>query len=131
MSISIDKHLGTHANAVMLRGKRAEILANNLANADTPGFKAQDLDFRQVLAGVGSTDRVVLDTRNAGHIAASDDTGSGQLRYRVPAQASLDGNTVEKEAENARFADNAIRYQASLEFLGRRIGGLIRTLRDE
>ena len=113
---------GIHEQALTMRARRNEVLANNIANADTPGFKARDLDFRQVLSEQGSKARLIrTDPR---HIALRTGAAGGELKYRLPMQPSLDGNTVEPDVEQAAFAENAIQYQASLMFLSGRISGL-------
>jgi len=142
----IDNFLATHANALQLRARRTQVLASNIANADTPGYKARDLAFAEVLhdvKGVGGTpaassDRLkpsgsgnALHTTNSRHISTSSASTNAPLMYRQPEQASLDGNTVDKDLEQARFAENTVRYQASLEFINSRVSGLIRTLRSE
>ncbi len=132
--MSSSKIFGVHASALELRARRAELLANNLANADTPNFKARDVDFRHVLnaqQGVGS---VTLERTAPGHIGGGERIGGFEdvtLKYRVPSQPSLDGNTVDEQVEKGEFAANAVRYMASLQFLEKRISGLIRTLREE
>ena len=140
----IDKFLATHANALQLRAKRTQVLASYIANADTPNYKARDLAFAEVLhdvkgagAAQGSgTNRLKLEggalhTTNGRHISAGASSGNAPLMYREPQQASLDGNTVDKDLEQARFAENTVRYQASLQFINSRVRGLIRTLRSE
>jgi flagellar basal-body rod protein FlgB len=131
MAISIDSALGIHADALRLRERRTEILAANLANADTPGFKARDLDFDSVLAGQGSG--ASLATTDPRHIGsqASGMPASAPLLYRVPSQSSLDGNTVDPHREKAAFAENSARYQATLMILGSRISGLMTAIRGE
>jgi len=125
MSINIDSALGIHAEALRLRERRTEVLASNLANADTPGFKAQDLDFKAVLANeTGGGLR--LASTHARHLPAAT-PGSGaapELLYRVPTQSSLDGNTVDPHLEKAAFSDNAMRYQTTLMLLGSKVSGL-------
>lgn len=134
MRFDLDSHFGVHAQALKARGRRTEVIASNLANADTPGYKARDVDFKSALAQAdasGSNARV-LKTTQPGHIGAgnrSGDAASAQLLYRVPLQPSQDGNTVDTQREQAAFAENAIRYQASLEFLGGRIRGLINAIK--
>jgi flagellar basal-body rod protein FlgB len=131
MTISIDSALGVHADALRLREQRTEILAANLANADTPGFKARDLDFGSVLAGQGGG--VSLDATDPGHITPGD-TGmpaAVDLLYRLPTQSSLDGNTVDPHLEKAAFAENAVRYQSTLMILGSRIRGLMTAIRGD
>lgn len=142
----IDKFLATHADALQLRARRTQVLASNIANADTPGYKARDLAFAEVLhdvKGTGSSAATsgnrlklsasndALHTTNSRHISTAPSTGHALLMYRQPEQASLDGNTVDKDLEQARFAENTVRYQASLEFINSRVSGLIRTLRSE
>lgn len=142
----IDNFLATHANALQLRARRTQVLASNIANADTPGYKARDLAFAEVLhdvKGVGGTTAASssrlklsstgneLHTTNSRHISTSSVSNNAPLMYRQPQQASLDGNTVDKDLEQARFAENTVRYQASLEFINSRVSGLIRTLRSE
>lgn len=128
MSSNIDV-LGIHTQALALRARRAEILATNLANADTPGYQARDLDFAAVLAGQGNEG--ALRTTDLRHLGGADPDFDFALRYREPLQASLDHNTVDVQAERAAFVDNAMRYQASLTFLNGRIRGLISALRGD
>ena len=114
---------GVHEQALTLRAHRTEVLATNLANVDTPGFKARDFDFSTVLTGAAAGRSQGLEATNARHIR----TGSAQrpeLAYRNPFQPSRDGNTVEADLEFARFAENSIAYQATLRFLSGRISTL-------
>jgi flagellar basal-body rod protein FlgB len=128
MAINFDKALGIHEQALQLRQKRNEVLAANIANADTPGYKAQDLDFRALLSqsvGNGDQPQLALKVTNAGHQRIGGaDALSASLKYRMPYQPSSDGNTVETHVEQAEFADNAMRYQATLQFLGSRLSGM-------
>jgi len=124
----IDTHFGLAPDALAIRARRFELLTANLANADTPGYKARDLDFGAALArerdGVGALTRT--------HDTHLQPGGSAHtVQYRVPAQASLDGNTVETAQEQAAFMDNAIRYQASLNFLDGRVKSILLALRGE
>ncbi len=120
-----DKVFGIHERALLLRGERVGVLAANLANADTPNYKARDLDFASVLAGEQPGGTLPLATTRAGHLPAVETSpGGGELKYRIPFQNSLDGNTVEAPVEQAQFAQNAVRYQASLAFINRKISGL-------
>jgi flagellar basal-body rod protein FlgB len=120
-----DNIFGIHEQALLLHGQRISILANNLANADTPNFKARDIDFAAVL---GSTDEqlpLTVSVTHAAHITPLDnELPSGELKYRNPYQASLDGNTVEMPVEQAAFSENNVRYQASLQFINNRIAEL-------
>ena len=107
----IDRQLGIHADALRLRSQRLDIIASNIANAATPGYKARDLDFRSA-----------LDSATRG---ASGDA----LRYRVPVQVSLDGNTVELATEQTAFTQNALNYRATLSFLSGRIETMMAALK--
>lgn len=127
---SFEQALGIHTTAVALRSRRAEILAANLANADTPGYQARDIDFREALAEANSGSK--LTTTRGRHFAAPGGAPDGvNLKYRQPLHASLDQNTVDVQAERAAFLDNAMRYQASMTFLNGRISGLVNALRGE
>jgi flagellar basal-body rod protein FlgB len=130
MALNLDTYLGVHADALKLQSKRMEVLADNLANADTPGYKARDIDFRTAMAntaGVGGASApVTLATTNPGHLGTDPTTeANANLKYRVPLAPSLDGNTVDAQQEQAAFADNTVRYQATLTFLSSRIKSLM------
>lgn len=140
----IDKFLATHANALQMRSRRTNILASNIANADTPNYKARDLAFAEVLKDVNKPGAALsphksrlalsgsaLSATNSRHIQKQTSLNNATVMYRQPQQAALDGNTVEKDLEQARFAENTVRYQASLQFINSRVSGLIRTLRSE
>lgn len=133
MAISFERSLGVHEQALFVREKRAEILANNLANANTPQYKARDLDFKSMI-------RQAMDAQQApagragtsGHVALGGASGpDGSLMYRVPMQPSLDGNTVDTDIEMSNFARNALDYQASLTFLQGKFRGLKSAIRGE
>lgn len=134
MAIGIDKALGIHESALNIRSQRTELLANNLANADTPNFKARDVDFREVLQQASSaTGGGELRRTNERHLDGGSGTGldGASLYYRVPSQPSLDGNTVDVDLERSAFAENAIRYQASLQFVDRKLRSLISAIKGE
>jgi flagellar basal-body rod protein FlgB len=119
-----DNIFGIHEQALLLHGQRLGVLAANIANADTPNYKARDVDFSAVLA---HTDEQPLQVRvtQAAHIAAGGgEFPPGELKYRNPYQASLDGNTVEMPVEQAAFSENNVRYQASLTFINLKIAQL-------
>jgi len=130
---------GIHEQALLLYGQRLGVLAANIANADTPNYKARDIDFSAVLsnseealgatasgtAASGDGAPLSLMVTQAGHISMSDgSTGAAELMYRNPYQASLDGNTVEMPVEQAAFSENNVRYQASLGFINTKIADL-------
>ena len=120
-----DNIFGIHEQALLLRGERVGILAANLANVDTPNYKARDIDFNAVLAGADDAAPLPLQITQAAHVGSSDSAGTvAALKYRNPFQASLDGNTVEAPVEQAAFAENSVRYQASLAFINQTIANL-------
>ncbi len=122
---SIEGIFGIHEQALRLRSERAEVLAANLANADTPGYKARDLDFRRVLDAAGGAGALRVSVTRPGHLSAPGSTAAGgALLYRNPFQPAIDGNTVEGPVELAAFGQNAVRYQASLMFINRKISGI-------
>ena len=122
--------LDFQAQALTLRSERQRLLASNIANADTPGYVARDMNFAQALqratAGLpGLPSARTLGATQPGHIAANAAAGAGvDLVYATPSQTNLDRNTVDMDRERASFADNALRYEATLRF----INGQVRTL---
>lgn len=132
MAISFDQSIAVHVRALAVTERRAELLASNLANADTPGYKARDIDFRAALEAAGGQQGLALERSDPGHLpAASGGHGSMSVEYRVPTQPSLDGNTVDTHLEQARFAENALRYEAALTFIGGRIRGLRQAIKGQ
>lgn len=126
----LDRFLGIHATALRLRSERMGILASNIANAATPGFKARDLDFAALIAPKAPA--LPLAATQAGHIAnPAGSEPSERVRYRVPIQPSLDGNTVELATEQVQFAETALRYRSSLSFLNGRLAALSTALKVE
>ena len=116
----LNTYLGIHPAALRVSSQRTELLANNLANADTPSYKSRDIDFRAALAAAGARNAPVqVTTTNAAHIATGNVAAGGapDVKYRTPLAPSLDGNTVDTQLEQAAFAENAVRYQATLTFL--------------
>ncbi len=132
MPIDLDSALGIHVQALQLRSRRAELLAENLANADTPGYKARDIDFKQVL-GAARTNAEALKTTQPGHIqpGSANPAGVAQTGFRNPLQPSLDGNTVDVQVEQAAFARNAVDYQTSLTLLSGRIHTLLTAIKGD
>lgn len=115
--MKLDNAFGMHEQALKLRSHRAEVLAGNIANADTPGYKARDFDFHKLLQQqipAGETMRITSPRHiqpDSGPVSASE------LFYRIPSQPSLDGNSVDSQLEHTAYAANAMEYQASLHFL--------------
>lgn len=128
-----------HSQALALRAERQKVLASNIANADTPGFKARDFDFQAALkAAVGPQEGAgakVVST-NPGHLPISHRGADGSLTvstlsYRQPEQGSVDGNTVDMDRERANFADNALRYEAALRFINSNVRTMVSAIRGE
>lgn len=128
MPLDLDTYLGVHATALQLRSQRTEVLAANLANADTPNYKARDLDFKSALAAASTPSTPVnLTTTSASHIAGAtlDGMPAPELKYRVPLAPAIDGNTVDAQLEQAAFAENTVRYQATLTFIGGQLRSML------
>ena len=125
----IDQFLNGSATALSLRQKRLEILGSNIANAATPNFKARDIDFAS--AYKNATSGGDLATTASNHIGFAGQGLEPSSLYRVPVSPSLDGNTVELHIEQVQFAENATRYEATLQFLNGRIRTLRSALRGE
>ncbi len=131
----LDNYFGLNAQSVLVRSKRAEVLASNIINADTPNYKAKDIDFNSLLnsnSNVNSIKPVAISASHNRHISNNAaNSFSLQTKYRTPEHASLDGNTVDSHIEKGEFAENAVRYQISLSMLNNKIQGLISTLKGE
>lgn len=131
MAINFDNALGIHPQALILREKRSELLASNLANADTPNYKSRDLDFQAVLKGVVDTSAQSLERTDVRHFSPNQQLLGATVMYRNPQNPSLDGNTVEAHIEQAKYSENAVQYQASLRFINGRFSGLMTAIRGE
>ena len=126
MAISFDKALGNLPDHLTLYGQRSSLLASNIANADTPGFKARDIDFHSIMSSASGA-QMTMATTKAGHISGADAAiGSMDLLFRVPTQTSLDGSTVYTQVEHAQCTDVAVRCQSSRAVLGGEVSGLNR-----
>jgi len=124
MPINFDTAFGIHENALLYRGERSAVIANNIANADTPNFKARDLNFVDALRSQQTISDISGDL-SSGNLAP------GNLLYEVPTQPNIDGNTVETQIEQAKFAENAMQYQASLTFLNSKMKNLMSAIRGD
>jgi flagellar basal-body rod protein FlgB len=137
MALNLDSYLGVHAQALTLEAQRTELLAANMANADTPNYKARDIDFKAALAAAGGsaspggTGTLAMAASNGPRASSAQGVDDAQaalgsnLKYRVPMAPSLDGNTVDTQLEQAAFAENSVRYQATLTFLNARLKELM------
>jgi flagellar basal-body rod protein FlgB len=130
----IDAALGIHPQAIAAGSRRLELIAGNIANADTPGYKARDIDFRatmQALLAGPQGAAAALRTTHAGHQSAPGASLTAEPLYRVPNLPALDGNTVDTQLEQSAFAEASVRYQASIDFLDARIQSLRKALRGD
>ncbi len=119
---------GIHERALGVRSQRMEVLARNIANADTPNYKAEELDFKAMLK---ETQREYIAATHEKHFAALEEQPDSGMRYRVPFNSSFDGNTVEINVEQANFGKAAADYQTTLSFLENRISGLRKAIKGE
>ncbi|NDV89835.1 flagellar basal body rod protein FlgB [Alteromonas sp. 345S023] len=138
MAINLDKLVGFHQSALAIRTDRMEVIAGNLANANTPGYKAKDIDFNKAMKSAvrsssgkpAASDSQMMRTHE-NHLSGSSSSVASNfdMQYRVPLQPDTgDGNTVEVQAERNRFLDNSLRYQASLTFVNGKIKGMKKAL---
>ena len=133
MSITFANALGIHESALHFRADRASVLANNLANVDTPNFKAKDLDFNQALQQqLKSSSQFDVSRTNNAHIGGSSlNLDEGDVLYRTPQQPSVDGNTVEDQIEHAEYMKNTLAFQSSFQFLNSKFQGLRSAIRGD
>jgi len=131
----IESDLGNLHSALNLRAYRQEVLASNIANADTPNYKARDFDFKTALnnatsgKGTGAIDMTVTSSR---HIAGSSGaTSSSDLQYRTEYQGSVDGNTVNLDVERSAFTENALQYETTLTVIRGKFSSLSAALQSQ
>ncbi|KAB2319189.1 flagellar basal body rod protein FlgB [Betaproteobacteria bacterium SCN1] len=126
----LDEMLNFHAQALRLRDQRQQVLASNIANADTPNYKARDFDFKSALTsalgGQQAPGGTTLATTAPGHLKGSAELSTQSfLQYRQPAQGNVDGNTVDVDAERAAFAENAVQYEFNLTRVSSQIKSML------
>lgn len=136
----LDDYLRYNQAALSLRSQRQELLASNIANADTPNYKARDIDFASALQGVlarTAPPANVLAQSAPGHLPAGAGASGDYLPngtpilYRSAAQASADNNTVDMDVERNQFADNALRYEAAVQMINSQIKGLLSAIQGQ
>lgn len=140
----LDDMMRFQETALNLREQRQQLLASNIANADTPNFKARDIDFNQALQGAlarggsntaSSTSAGDLTRTTFTHLSSNSTTGAtangAPLLYANPQQGSIDGNTVDMDVQRNQFTDNAMRYEASLTFLSGQIKGMLTAIQGQ
>lgn len=119
---SLEQHVAVLSQAMNLRTQRHQVLASNIANADTPNYKARDFSFetamQNALAGRNSVGGVDLATSSAGHIKGSASSGPAELRFRTDTQSAVDGNTVDMDVERTQITENALQYQIISQLIG-------------
>lgn len=127
---SIDKALDFNSKMLSLRGYRQQLLASNIANADTPNYKARDIDFSKVMRGA-MAGSISLEKTNAGHLGVAGGNALAGIKpmYRTAVQPSIDGNTVDTNIEQAQYAENALQYMSTLQFLNGKIQSTLMALR--
>ena len=117
-----DPLFGIHAHALSIQRRRMELLASNIANADTPGYQARDIDFKEALAQA---------IKGAEPAPGAIEGADSAVKYRIPMQPAADGNTVDVQAEQGAYMDAALHYQASLSFLDGRLKSLLTAITGE
>jgi len=134
MAISFNKAFGVHEYALTLRAERSSVLANNIANADTPGYKARDIDFQSMLKAMteqGGGNLTMQPTQKAHQNGLLQPDAINGLQYRNPTQPSIDGNTVDVQLERTEFARNSLEFKTAYTFLNGKIRGLMTAIRGE
>jgi flagellar basal-body rod protein FlgB len=126
----LDRAMGIHERALQVKAQRLEVLSQNIANADTPNYKARDVDFKALLKKSSETD-VKLSATHSQHLSGLAQQQTDALKFRTPFNTAFDGNTVEMSVEQAQYGQAAGQYQATLNFLESRVSGLRRALKGE
>ena len=131
MAISFEKAFGIHPQGLQVRAQRAEPIANNIANADTPGYKAKGMDFKAALAQASSKQQTGMTRTNEKHFDVRMELNNG-VGYRVPDQPDTgDGNTVDTQMERNLYLQNSLEYQMSLGFLESKFSGMRKAIRED
>ncbi|PCK08126.1 MAG: flagellar basal body rod protein FlgB [Alteromonadaceae bacterium] len=137
MGMSFEKAVGFKESALLLRAQRATVLAGNIANIDTPNYKARDINFHEALKaqssnGTFSGKGLTMSTTSGGHLGSAKDSGMGANQYyRTPSQPSIDGNTVEESVEHANYMQNSLEFQVAFTLLNGNFKGLTQAIRGE
>ena len=132
MAITFNEALGTYEAALKIRTKRAEVLASNLANADTPNYKARDFDFQKALSAQLAANNAASPRQSRqNHVHTTKMAAQTAMAYRVPTQPSVDGNTVDEHLEHAEFMANTLEHQTAFTLLNSRFKGLLSAIRGD
>ena len=132
--MDITQSLSFHAQALSLRSERQRLIASNIANADTPGYVARDIDFAQALREATGQSGVAgqMAATSSGHIQPTAGArAEANLKYATPSQTSLDRNTVDMDRERASFADNAVKYEATLRFINHDVRTMLDAIKGQ
>jgi flagellar basal-body rod protein FlgB len=128
MMANLEQHVSVYSQALNLRTQRHQVLASNIANADTPNYKARDFNFttamQNALSGRAQAGGIALATTSAGHISGGSGSGAAQLQFRKETQSAVDGNTVDMDVERAQITDNAMQYQILTQLIGDKFKGI-------
>lgn len=136
MSLDIQNMFGVFEKALTVHERRTDLISNNISNQDTPNYKAKDIDFREALAAENakrgnSSSQTSLVQSQLNHLSMLPTHFSTNEKYRIPMSPSLDGNTVDSQQEIAKFSENALRYQANLNFIDGNISSLLLAFKGE
>ena len=125
---SLDQHLSVYSQAMTMRTQRHQVLASNIANADTPGYKARDFSFesamQNAMSGRMQAGGVSLARTASGHISGGSSSGAAALQFRKETQSAVDGNTVDMDVERAQITDNALQYQILTQLISEKFKGV-------
>lgn len=123
---AISKNLAVLTKALDLRAYRQQVLASNIANADTPGYKARDLDFRAAMQNAmagKAAGSLPLATTSSGHVQGFAPAGPATLLFRTETQSAVDGNTVDMDVERSQIAENSMQYEILTRFISDKFNG--------
>lgn len=125
---TLEQDLSVVSQAMNLRSQRHQVLASNIANADTPHYKARDFNFetamQNAMAGRMDAGGIALAQTSAGHIAGGSGSGAAAVQYRKETQSAVDGNTVDMDVERAQIAENAMQYQILTQLISDKFKGM-------
>lgn len=125
---SIEQHVSVFSQAMTLRAQRHQVLASNIANADTPNYKARDFNFetamQNAMAGRDSDGGVNLAKTSSGHLSGIGSSGPAMLKFRTDTQSAVDGNTVDMDVERTQITDNALQYQILTQLISDKFQGM-------
>jgi flagellar basal-body rod protein FlgB len=133
----LDHQFSFQQSALRVRGQRQELIAANIANADTPNYKAKDVEFsaamKNAMSGSSGLKVSVAKTseRHLDGINGNDENAPGEAKFRKDTQGNVDGNTVDMDVERNQFADNAIRYEASLNMISGQIKEMLAAIQSQ